>query len=131
MTKLIHTMIRVSDLTKSLKFYRQALVLEIKNQYVFDDFTLTYLSNDSTDFELELTHNHNVNQEYTHGNGYGHIAASVDDIESVHKKMTMLNIKPSKVTTFHHHHKVLATFFFIADPDGYKIEFIQRKGRFA
>ena len=131
MTKLIHTMIRVSDLTKSIEFYHQALQLEVRNQYVFDDFTLTYLGNDSSDFELELTHNHNVNQEYTHGNGYGHIAVSVDDIESVHKKMTALNTTPSKVTTFHHQSEVLATFFFITDPDGYKIEFIRRKGRFA
>lgn len=131
MTKLIHTMIRVSDLTKSLAFYDQTLELKVKNQYVFDDFTLTYLGNDSSDFELELTYNHNINQEYTHGDGYGHIAVSVDDIESVHKKMAALNTKPTEVTTFHHQSEVLATFFFITDPDGYKIEFIQRKGRFA
>ncbi|HHY0396754.1 TPA: VOC family protein [Vibrio parahaemolyticus] len=128
MTKLIHTMVRVSNLTESINFYRAALVLDIKDQYVFDDFTLTYLANPQTSFELELTYNHNQSEQYPHGNG--HIAVSVEDIEQAHQRMTSLNIEASEIKTLVHNQIPLATFFFITDPDGHKIEFLQRQGRY-
>ncbi|CAH1212254.1 Lactoylglutathione lyase [Vibrio harveyi] len=130
MTKIIHTMIRVSDLERSLKFYRDALELEIKDQYVFDGFSLTYLANSETGFELELTHNHDQSEPYTHGSGYGHLAVSVEDIEAVHRRLTSLDIEASDIKVFDHQQKHLATFFFVTDPDGYKIEFLQRQGRY-
>lgn len=130
MTKMIHTMIRVSDLERSLKFYRDALELEIKEQYVFDSFSLTYLANPETDFELELTHNHDQSEPYTHGNGYGHLAVGVKDIAATHRHLTSLDIETSDIKVFYHQERHLATFFFITDPDGYKIEFLQRQGRY-
>ena len=130
MTKIIHTMIRVSDLARSLNFYRDALELEIKDQYVFDGFSLTYLANPETDFELELTHNHDQSEPYTHGNGYGHLAVSVKDIAATHRHLTSLDIETSGIKVFYHQERHLATFFFITDPDGYKIEFLQRQGRY-
>lgn len=130
MTKMIHTMIRVSDLERSLKFYRDALELEIKEQYVFDGFSLTYLANPETDFELELTHNHNQSEPYTHGNGYGHLAVGVKDIAATHRHLTSLDIETSDIKVFYHQERHLATFFFITDPDCYKIEFLQRQGRY-
>ena len=130
MTKLIHTMVRVSNLTESINFYRAALDLDIKDQYVFDNFTLTYLSNPQTGFELELTYNHNQSEQYTHGNGYGHMAVSVEDIEQAHQRMIALDIEASDIETLDHNQAHLATFFFIIDPDGYKIEFLQRQGRY-
>lgn len=130
MTKMIHTMIRVSDLERSVKFYRDALELDIKDQYVFDGFSLTYLANKETGFELELTHNHDQSEPYELGNGYGHLAVSVDDIESTHQRIKNLGIEAGDIKTFDHQQKHLATFFFITDPDGYKIEFLQRQGRY-
>jgi len=130
MTKMIHTMIRVSDLERSVKFYRDALELDIKDQYVFDGFSLTYLANKETGFELELTHNHDQSEPYELGNGYGHLAVSVDDIESAHQRIKNLGIEAGDIKTFDHQQKHLATFFFITDPDGYKIEFLQRRGRY-
>lgn len=130
MTKMIHTMIRVSDLERSVKFYRDALELEIKDQYVFDGFSLTYLANKETGFELELTHNHDQSEPYDLGNGYGHLAVSVDDIESAHQRIKSLGIEAGDIKAFDHQQKHLATFFFITDPDGYKIEFLQRQGRY-
>ncbi|WMP10750.1 VOC family protein [Vibrio parahaemolyticus] len=130
MTKMIHTMIRVRDLDRSLQFYRDALELEIKDQYVFDGFSLTYLANEETDFELELTHNHDQIEPYTHGSGYGHLAVSVDDIEQAHKRIKSLGIEAGDIKAFDHQQKHLATFFFVTDPDGYKIEFLQRQGRY-
>ncbi|EGQ8025111.1 VOC family protein [Vibrio vulnificus] len=130
MTKMIHSMIRVSNLDKSIAFYRDALELEIKDQFVFDTFTLTYLANKTTGFELELTYNHGTNDPYTHGTGYGHLAVCVEDIELTHKRLRDLGIAPSDVKAMDHNQKHLATFFFITDPDGYKIEFLQRQGRY-
>ncbi|HHY0396134.1 TPA: VOC family protein [Vibrio parahaemolyticus] len=130
MTKMIHTMIRVRDLDRSIQFYRDALELEIKDQYVFDGFSLTYLANEETGFELELTHNHGQSEAYTHGSGYGHLAVSVDDIEQAHKRIKSLGIEAGDIKAFDHQQKHLATFFFVTDPDGYKIEFLQRQGRY-
>lgn len=130
MTKMIHTMIRVSDLDRSLQFYRDVLELEIKDQYIFDGFSLTYLANEETGFELELTHNHDQTEPYTHGSGYGHLAVSVEDIEQTNKRIKSLGIEAGDIKAFDHQQKHLATFFFVTDPDGYKIEFLQRQGRY-
>lgn len=130
MTKLIHSMVRVKDLDQSISFYRQALELEVKDQFVFDDFSLTYLANTETGFELELTHNHDQQEAYSHGSGYGHLAVSVENIEQAHRRITELGIEASDVKAFDHNGIHLATFFFITDPDGYKIEFLQRQGRY-
>lgn len=130
MTKLIHSMVRVSDLSKSILFYRHALELEIKDQYIFDNFSLTYLANPHTGFELELTHNHSQTEPYSHGSGYGHLAVSVEDIEQAHKRITDLGIEASEVKALDHNGTHLATYFFVTDPDGYKIEFLQRQGRY-
>ncbi|WP_070962986.1 VOC family protein [Vibrio sonorensis] len=130
MTKMIHSMIRVLDLETSIDFYRKALEVEVANQYVFEGFSLTYLANEKTGFELELTHNHGQTEAYDHGNAYGHLAVSVEDIENARARLISLGIQGTEIKTFHHQDVPLATFFFITDPDGYKIEFIQRAGRF-
>lgn len=130
MTKLIHSMIRVSDLKASLAFYCQVLELEVKQQIEFEDFTLAYLANDESSFELELTHNHDSSEPYQLGNGYGHLAVSVEDLEQTHQRLVLQNIEVGDIKTFSHQEKHLATFFFIQDPDGYKIEFLQRQGRY-
>ncbi|MDF2153808.1 VOC family protein [Vibrio sp. CAU 1672] len=130
MTKMIHTMIRVSDLDRSVQFYRDALELEIKDQYLFDGFSLTYLANQETGFELELTHNHDQSEPYSHGSGYGHLAVSVEDIEVARQRISSLGIEASDIKAIDHQQTHLATFFFITDPDGYKIEFLQRQGRY-
>lgn len=93
MTKMIHTMIRVSDLDRSLQFYCDVLELEVADQYIFDGFSLTYLANQETGFELELTHNHDQSEPYTHGSGYGHLAVSVEDIEQAHNALNLSALK--------------------------------------
>ncbi|WP_333473868.1 VOC family protein [Shewanella nanhaiensis] len=129
-SKLIHTMIRVRDLETSIAFYQAALGLEIKEQFIFDEFTLTYLGNQTTDFELELTYNHDTDNDYSHGSGYGHIAVSVEDIEESFHGLTLLDMKPTNIKHLNHKNTHLASFFFIQDPDGYKIEFLQRSKRY-
>ncbi|MGY8872310.1 MAG: VOC family protein [Pseudomonadales bacterium] len=130
MAKAIHTMIRVFDLDLSISFYKQALNLKVAERLSFDDFSLVYLRNDESDFELELTHNHYQSERYTHGTGYGHLAVSVEDIQNTRSNLLNNSLEPTEIKKFHKENHLLARFFFLVDPDGYKIEFIERHGRF-
>ena len=128
--KAIHTMIRVLDLDKSMDFYKRAFGLDLAQRFDFDDFTLAYLRNDESEFEIELTWNHGQEEPYTHGSGYGHVAVSVDDCETEHDRIAAEGLNPNPVKQMVHDGQKLARFFFIEDPDGYKIEVVERQGRY-
>ena len=130
MAKAIHTMIRVLDLDKSMDFYRRAFGLDLAQRFDFDGFTLAYLRNDESEFEIELTWNHGQEEPYTHGSGYGHVALSVDDCEAEHDRMAAEGLDPNPVKQMEHDGQKLARFFFVQDPDGYKIEVVERQGRY-
>ncbi|MFK7794793.1 MAG: VOC family protein [Gammaproteobacteria bacterium] len=130
MAKVIHSMIRVLDVERSKQFYEQAFNLKQKRYLDFDDFALVYIGNDENDFELELTLNKDQKEPYTHGNGYGHIAVCVDDLDSEHARINALGLKPQDIVEFSPGGKLLAKFFFIKDPDGYEIEVLQRHGAY-
>ena len=68
MAKMIHSMIRVLDLERSIDFYARALGLEPSERLVFDNFTLVYLRSEESGFELELTLNHGRTEPYGHRN---------------------------------------------------------------
>ncbi|ATN35346.1 lactoylglutathione lyase [Rhizobium sp. ACO-34A] len=130
MAKMIHSMIRVLEEARSVAFYEQAFGLQIAERLDFDTFTLVYLSNAETEFELELTVNKGREETYDLGNGYGHLAVSVTDLDAEHKRLTDLGLNPNKIVEFNRDGALFARFFFITDPDGYKIEVLQRYGRF-
>lgn len=130
MAKTIHSMIRVLDESRSVDFYRKAFELDVADRLDFDSFTLIYLSNDEEDFELELTVNKGRDKPYDLGDGYGHLAVSVDDLDSEHKRIKDLGFAPKDIVEFERDGALLAKFFFIKDPDGYDIEVLQRHGRF-
>lgn len=130
MAKSIHTMIRVIDEARSVEFYRQAFGLKIADRLDFETFTLVYLSNAESAFELELTINKGRTEPYALGDGYGHFAVSVEDLDAEHARITALDLNPGKIVEFNRDGAQLARFFFITDPDGYKIEVLQRHGRF-
>jgi lactoylglutathione lyase len=130
MAKLIHSMIRVLDEARSLAFYDTAFGLKVADRLDFDSFTLIYLSNPEQTFELELTVNKGRTEAYNLGDGYGHLALSVDDVDAAHARMTAAGLAPRKLVDFAPAGSVIARFFFIADPDGYQIEVLQRGGRY-
>jgi lactoylglutathione lyase len=130
LAKAIHTMIRVFDLEKSLSFYRDAFGLELAERLDFDEFTLAYLRNEENDFEVELTWNRDQSEPYEHGSAYGHLAVAVDDLEAEHARFSQLGLAPRNPVEMKHRGKPLARIFFVADPDGYQIEVIQREGRY-
>ncbi|MDX2307154.1 MAG: VOC family protein [Hyphomicrobium sp.] len=130
MAKLIHAMIRVLDEARSVAFYRAAFGLEVAERVDFADFTLVYMSNAESGFELELTVNKGRGEPYDLGNGYGHLALSVHDVEAERARLVAAGFAPKDVKQMTHDGTPFAKFFFIEDPNGYKIEVLQRGGRF-
>ena len=130
MAKMIHSMIRVLDEERAVSFYDQAFGLKVAQRFDFAAFTLVYLSNAETGFELELTINKDRTEPYDRGDGYGHLAVSVDDVDAEHARMSAAGLAPRKLVDFAPDGEVIARFFFIADPDGYEIEVLQRGHRY-
>ena len=130
MAKTIHSMIRVLEEARSVAFYKAAFGLTVADRLDFDGFTLIYLSNPEAAFELELTVNKDRTEAYNLGDGYGHFAVTVDDLEAEHARFEAENLNPRKLVDFQNKGERVAKFFFVADPDGYQIEVLQRAGRF-
>jgi lactoylglutathione lyase len=130
MAKAIHSMIRVLDEGRSVTFYEQAFGLSVADRFDFPDFTLVYLRNGEADFEVELTVNKGRTEAYDMGTGYGHIAFAVDDLDAEHARFKELGLEPRNIVAFERDGALLARFFFVSDPDGYKIEVLQRHGRY-
>lgn len=130
MAKYVHSMIRVLDEARSVEFYDRCFGLKVAERLDFPDFTLIYLANGESGTELELTVNKGRTDPYALGDGYGHVAFTVDDVDGEHARITDLGYAPRKLVDFAPGGEVIARFFFIADPDGYQIEVIQRGGRY-
>ena len=130
MAKAIHSMIRVLEEDRSVDFYNQAFGLAVADRLDFETFTLVYMSNAESEFELELTINKDRTEPYNLGDGYGHLAVSVTDLDSEHARIAALGFTTGKIVEFNRDGGLLARFFFVTDPDGYRIEVLQRHGRF-
>jgi lactoylglutathione lyase len=131
MSKMIHSMIRVLEEARSVAFYEQAFGFRVAERLAFETFTLIYLRGDAVSFELELTVNHGRTEPYVLGDGYGHLAVVVEDLDAAYARI--IETTGATCTTpreLAHGGKLLARFFFATDPDGYKIEVLQRGGRF-
>jgi len=125
--RFLHTMIRVGDLDKSIKFYSEVLGLQLQRQkeYPEGEFTLAYLGyGGDTEPFLELTYNWGT-ESYDLGNAYGHMAFGVDNIYATCDKIVELGGKVIRPPgPMKHGTTVIA---FIEDPDFYKVELIERK----
>ncbi len=122
--KSLHTCIRVQNLEKSLEFYTDAFGYQETRRRDFPnaEFTLVYLALPGEDYELELTYNYDREEPYDLGNGYGHMAIGVDDLKATHQE---LKEKGYEVTDLTGLTDGTVNYFFVIDPDGYKIELIQ------
>lgn len=123
-------MIRVLDEIRSVEFYRNAFGLDVADRFDFDSFTLVYLRNPEADFELELTINKGTTEPYALGQGYGHLAFAVDNLEAEHTRFTEAGLSPRDIKQFDRDGQLLARFFFVQDPDGYQVEVVQKHGRY-
>ncbi|MBK1836154.1 lactoylglutathione lyase [Azospirillum sp. YIM B02556] len=127
--RLLHTMLRVLDLEKSLDFYTRLLGMKLlrRNDYEGGRFTLAFVGygEESDTAVLELTHNWDQKEPYEIGTAYGHIALGVPDIYGTCEKLASEGVKiPRPPGPMKHGTTVIA---FIEDPDGYKVELIERK----
>ena len=127
--QLLHTMIRVFDLNKSIDFYTRHLGMKLlrRKDYPTGEFTLAFVGyGDEADHSvIELTHNWGQKEPYAIGTGFGHLAVSVSDIYATCETLAEEGIKiPRPPGPMKHGGSVIA---FIEDPDGYKIELIERK----
>lgn len=123
--KFLHTMIRVKDIEKSLKFYTELLNMTVEKQKRLDDCTLYFLSDEEKTAQIELTYNDETPENgYELGTAFGHFAFSVKSLEEFTKKLNSLgyeylyepfdlNGKGTKIA-------------FVKDPDGYEIELIEK-----
>ena len=130
MPKMIHSMIRVRDEAASVSFYEKALRLAVLDRYPMDGFTLLYLRDGEGSFELELTVNQQGSEGYELGTGYGHLAVSVDDLDGEHARLQAMGFTVTAPKALSFEGKQLARFFFLTDPDGYKIEVLARGDRY-
>jgi lactoylglutathione lyase len=128
--RILHTMLRVGDLARSLRFYCEILGMQVISREDYPDgkFTLAFLGygRNPEHAEIELTHNWDTSR-YELGSAYGHIALGVDDIYATCDKIRAAGGKITREPgPMKHGTTVIA---FLEDPDGYKIELIEQKSR--
>jgi lactoylglutathione lyase len=121
--KMIHVCLRVLDLAASERFYSEAFGFKISRKKDYpDNFTLSYMVAEGFPFELELTYNYGQTEPYELGNGYSHVAVGVDDLEESYRRHLTAGFEVSPL-------KGLPgsppKFYFITDPDGYKVEVVR------
>ncbi len=123
--KFLHAMIRVSNLEKSLQFYKNVLGFDVVKKLRLEDSTLYYIGNkESGDFQIELTDNDEKTENYENGNAFGHFAFAANDLKEVEEEMKKLNIEwlyePFVLD------EINSKIAFLKDPDGNEIELIQQ-----
>ncbi len=128
MPKLLHTMIRVRDLDASLDFYTRLLGMRLlrKTDYPGGEFTLAFVGygDEASSSVIELTHNWGRQEPYTVGDGFGHLAIGVPDIYRLCEQLAQAGVNITRPPgPMKHGSTVIA---FVEDPDGYKIELIER-----
>ena len=126
--QLLHTMIRVFDLDKSIDFYTRHLGMKLlrRNDYPSGEFTLAFVGygHEDDNTVIELTHNWGQKTPYDKGNAFGHLAVGVGDIYGTCDQLAKEGVSiPRPPGPMKHGGSVIA---FIEDPDGYKIELIQK-----
>lgn len=130
MAKAIHMMLRVLDEDRSVDFYTKCFALKIAERREWPDFCLIYMSNTESSFEIELTVNKGRTDGYELGTGYGHLAFVVDNLTQERERLLKLGFAPKEIKEMKHDGKLFGRFFFLEDPDGYKIEILEKSGRF-
>ena len=130
MAKVIHSMIRVLDLDKSMRFYADVLGMEASHRLDFPDFSLGTCATRTTTSKSSSRSTKGHEEPYTHGTGYGHIACVVPDVAAFRAELLSKGHDPAPVKEFKRGDELLARFFFIQDPDGYKIEVLEQHGHY-
>ena len=123
MSELIHTCYRVFDVEKSVTFYEQLGMKELRRMPIRDEAINVFMGFEGDGPRLELTFNFDQKEPYEIGTGYGHIAITVGDMEAALKRLATMGIEPERPPyTVREGGSLLC---FVRDPDGYRIELIE------
>ena len=123
--KFLHTMIRVKDIEKSLKFYTDVLNMQLDHKKRLDDCWLYFLTDEENTCQIELTVNDDTPEAgYEIGSGFGHFAFSVDSLDEFTQKIN--NLGYSYLYPPFDLNGNGSRIAFIIDPDGYEIELIEK-----
>jgi lactoylglutathione lyase len=126
MSELIHTCYRITDIDRSVEFYEKLGFEERKRAPIRDEAINVFMGLPGDGDRLELTFNHGQTEPYEIGTGYGHIALTVDDLDTTLERLAEVGIEPEKPPyTVREGGSRLC---FVRDPDDYRIELIERKG---
>jgi lactoylglutathione lyase len=124
MSELIHTCYRITDIDRSVAFYEKLGFEEVGRHPIRDEAINVFMGLPGDGARLELTYNHDQDGPYEIGTGYGHIAVTVDDLDGTLERLASLDIEPEKPPyTVREGGSRLC---FVRDPDGYRIELIER-----
>ena len=124
--ELIHTCYRVLDLDRSIDFYEKLGFEELRRVPIRDEATNCFMGLPGDGPRLELTYNHDVDEPYEIGGGYGHIAVAVEDLDATLERLATLGIEPEKPP--YQVREGGSRLCFVRDPDDYRIELIERPG---
>jgi lactoylglutathione lyase len=124
MSELIHTCYRVFELDRSVDFYTKLGFEESARLPIGDEATNVFMGLPGDGARLELTYNHDRQEPYEIGSGYGHIALTVDDLDSTLERLAADGIEPERPP--YQVREGGSRLCFVRDPDGYRIELIER-----
>jgi len=129
MASFLHTCYRIGEIERSVAFYEKLGFEEVRRMPIGEEAINVFMALPGEDPRLELTYNHGVDS-YDLGTGYGHIAFAVDSLDTEHARFKKEGLNPRDIVEFKRDGKLMARFFFVQDPDGYKIEILQKHGRY-
>lgn len=124
MSELIHTCYRITDIDRSVSFYRKLGFEELRRMPIRDEAINVFMGLPGDGARLELTYNYGV-ESYDIGTGYGHIAITVDDMDATLDQLASVGIEPEKPP--YSVREGGSRLCFVRDPDQYRIELIEKK----
>lgn len=124
MSELIHTCYRILDIDRSVAFYEKLGLVEMRRLPIGDEAVNVFMGFEGDGPRLELTHNFDQKEPYEIGTGYGHIAFTVEDMDGALEQLAADGITPERPP--YTVRKGGSKLCFVRDPDGYRIELIER-----
>jgi lactoylglutathione lyase len=129
--RVLHCMMEVRDLGRSIAFYETALVFRVAERHRYPGHSLVYLRGDAGDFEIELIQPDTGPAGMPPQTRGWHVAFGVRDLRAEHTRLKAAGLSPGAIEAYCPDGKYLAEYFYLHDPDGHEIEYLEERGRYA